>query len=851
MSITTLSLYESLLKHDRHCAWWGLDTADPTVDDSGHGHTLTALATPSNAAGLVAHGDGGASGCRDFNGSTGGYFCNGTVMADPDTQPGFLYLQEATSATADIAFTTGTVEANDLLLVALVHPTATATISSAPAGWTQVGSTLNFTAGALAVYKRTPSVQEPPALYTWTWNSTGALYAVLLGYRGANTAVSGLIFDSGQQATASGQFHATTVETYPKYARVLAIYGADMAGTITPATVDANVRVNGGNGDSKIVAVDYPLITSGSTSKSASTSIAAQLGTMLITFGSPDVVAYNSLDTLDEKVSFTCLINADTIVGGDTIVRKHQAWGMHLATGQLKFLYRDGGGVDRTVNGPTLSAGTTYHVVMADDGTNIHWWVNGTHTTAARLGTAGYTTNTNRISIGHYFDGSTTQDFFDGRIDELTIANGPISNQMATAYYTAHNAGTFGTSLGGLTTLPRPKLEIAWPSSPSDEFLVWEDVTSYLRGSPLSITRGRNFELDRIETGRMDFILSSRAREFVMDSALSPFYPNVKPTRAVRWRAQAAVDGVVYPRFFGYLEGWPMRRTASGSDQVAAMTSADVFKTLSLDKVELSTVRQQELSGVRLRAVLGEIDGIVLSVQDGQSEVIGDDLNGQNRLEHAYQVVETDGGVMFASGEGIVTFQDRHYRSISERTVRATYDDRSATFPLIHQEPEIDEARLFTAARVTPASGNTKSVTGDAQSVKDHYTRTKELTTLHALDSDAQAMAEAYANRYAIPRMRIPSVLVNGRGSTTPASMWATVLSHDISHRIKTIERVSGDGSAVSREHFVEGMTETWEPMNLRIAFSVSPADLDGDYWLLGSGELGDASGITSTVLGW
>ena len=87
MSITTLNLYESLLQHDRPLAWWGLDTADPTADDSGHGWTLTAVGAPANAASLLTRGDSGASGSRDFGGAADAYFVNGTVNALGDPPP--------------------------------------------------------------------------------------------------------------------------------------------------------------------------------------------------------------------------------------------------------------------------------------------------------------------------------------------------------------------------------------------------------------------------------------------------------------------------------------------------------------------------------------------------------------------------------------------------------------------------------------------------------------------------------------------------------------------------------------------------------------------------------------------
>jgi len=125
------------------------------------------------------------------------------------------------------------------------------------------------------------------------------------------------------------------------------------------------------------------------------------------------------------------------------------------------------------------------------------------------------------------------------------------------------------------------------------------------------------------------------------------------------------------------------------------------------------------------------------------------------------------------------------------------------------------------------------------------------VTTLHASDNDAQAMAEAVAHRYATPRTRIPSLLLQPSAYSSPAVMWALVLAHELSDRIKTVERPIGDTSAVTREHFIEGVSHSISGDDWIVRFSLSPAELDGEYWLLGSGQLDDSVGITSTRLGW
>jgi hypothetical protein len=198
-----------------------------------------------------------------------------------------------------------------------------------------------------------------------------------------------------------------------------------------------------------------------------------------------------------------------------------------------------------------------------------------------------------------------------------------------------------------------------------------------------------------------------------------------------------------------------------------------------------------------------------------------------------------------------VTFQDRLHRTRYETTVRATYGDGGgAELPMKHLEPRTDEARLFTAAAITPASGNVKSSLDIANSLQ-FFVRTKEVTTLHASDNDAQAMAEAYSLRYSTPRTRIPQVQVQPAAYSTPSTMWATVLGHELSHRIRTVERPIGDTTAVTRDHYIEGISHAITGQDWIVTFSVSPAELDGE-WALADVALADVlSGTTTCRAGW
>lgn len=849
MSITTLSLIESLIQHDRPSAWWGLDTADPLVDDSGNGYTLTALAAPTNSASLFTRGDTGASGCRDFNGTTQGYFTNGKVTAVADGPPAFHASSEgeATASTTLTLISPDGIQVGDLILYIAINATAAATVTTAPTGYTQVGSTLNAGSHAAAVYKKTAvQADTVPQEVKIIWNSADDLLGGMLVYRGLDTGVSGLIFDSGQQATSSDTFHFTTTESYPDAARQVVIWTKDIYSQLNPDITGKTQRISTyhhGNLSTELQVVDYEQPLAGSGRRNATTTDATQLGAFILTFGSPRKVLDDTFDTITGGLCIYATINVDTVAAGSrTILYKQGAWILQVDTATVRFWYHDGTAFRSHNASPTLSTGTTYRIWVKDDGSNITFFINGTKTTVARFNALPYATNTNRISVAHFWNGAAASEFLDGRIDELAIFTAPLSDQQILAHETAATAGTFGGYIHRDTSgkFPRVKLELATDSKPTDYCHVFSDVTTKTRINPgITCQRGRNFELDRMGAGTMSFVLANRDRSF----------DSLKPRRVVRLRAQTAIDGVVFPIFFGYTEAPRHGRPGSGLDQTVQLTATDAFKAISLDKINDTFVRSSEMPGARIAAVLESVTSPPAAIDAGVHEIVGDDLQGINRLDHCQGVAETDGGVFFADARGRYVFQDNQYRSKFERTVRATYggENTTATYVCKEFEPEVDETRLYTAAAVTPASGVVQRMENAAAAL-EYFPLTKEVSTLHSVDSDALAMATHIVNAYSAPLVRVLTLSVQPIHHPMPTTptVWAVVLGHEISHRIKTIEKMTG-GSEVPREHFIEGITHTITGSDWIVGLPVSPTELEGKFFIVGTSQIGDAN----AVIGW
>ena len=259
------------------------------------------MGTPANAASLLTRGDSGASGSRDFGGAADAYFVNGTVNASGDPP---AYRNGGRAAVFIGAFSTCTVDTpwdvqvGDLLLAAFVHSTNTATVSTPPAGWTQVGTTLNFTAGALAVYKKVAVLADTTAsTMSLIWSTTGNLTAFAVCYGPCDRDILGLILDSGgSRQPRAPATHSTTAENYPNGAMQLAIWAGDFGGTITPdpSGLIAEDFSNNESAAPNLTFARYEQTSAGSGSRYCTTSVGTNLGAVLVTVGNPDVVDHQT-----------------------------------------------------------------------------------------------------------------------------------------------------------------------------------------------------------------------------------------------------------------------------------------------------------------------------------------------------------------------------------------------------------------------------------------------------------------------------------------------------------------------------------------------------------------------------
>lgn len=100
------------------------------------------------------------------------------------------------------------------------------------------------------------------------------------------------------------------------------------------------------------------------------------------------------------------------------------------------------------------------------------------------------------------------------------------------------------------------KLEVAFASQPMAASPTWTDISTYGSAvNPLGRGYGRPDEFSDVQPGTLSVLLNNSDGRFTRGRAASPYYPNVKNGRRIRWSMIYASN--TYVRFDGHVNEWP------------------------------------------------------------------------------------------------------------------------------------------------------------------------------------------------------------------------------------------------------------------------------------------------------
>ena len=356
----------------------------------------------------------------------------------------------------------------------------------------------------------------------------------------------------------------------------------------------------------------------------------------------------------------------------------------------------------------------------------------------------------------------------------------------------------------------------------------------------LHVRRGRQFERDAIQSGRLTFTLDNAAGD------LWPATAGGTPPRQIRPGLQARVEAewknVVYPLFTGFIESWEPSVTPGQS--IVTVTAYDGLKLLATRQLS-TTGYAQALTGSRVAQVLNDVDwpSSLRLLDPGHLSVTASGaLTRVSAREHLNAVLTAEQGYIFIDGAGRFVFHDRAAR-VRKTTAQAVFGPktRGAVPALPFADPvfEMTDVRVVNDASVTRTGGTAQTAKHKAsQEVYGMRSETLSQVPL-TTDVEARSLAEFRVSQWAEPGMRLRAITL--RPAASPDAIYPHALGREIGDRVT----VRWPPAGIDADFFIEGVQHRHRARaGWTTQWWLSPASTL-TYWRLGvtgASELGQTT---------
>jgi hypothetical protein len=349
--------------------------------------------------------------------------------------------------------------------------------------------------------------------------------------------------------------------------------------------------------------------------------------------------------------------------------------------------------------------------------------------------------------------------------------------------------------------------------------VVFLDITD--RMISLSVSRGKNRELDRFNAGSLAVSLNNNDRAFDPNFPTSPFAGAIIPRRELR----VTVDGerVIETT----IDDWNFDY-APGGVSTADIEATDDF-TLLARELLTPGIATPQLSGARVTAVLN-MDSVNWPADrrniDAGVSFLGADVFEDNALSYLQKVEESEQGLLFVGKNGDIVFRDRLDATPTSDSVTVFADDGTG-IPFTSTTVNFGSELLFNSSVVTSGAGT--AVAGNDRSQTAYGVSVVELETLVSTQVQLQNLADFVVQKYGDPEYRFESVSIN-LNTIAPADK-ATCLGLEIGDIISVKFTPNDIGAPIEQFGQIISIGHNIETTRHDMALSV--ASLDWSFLVL------------------
>jgi hypothetical protein len=342
----------------------------------------------------------------------------------------------------------------------------------------------------------------------------------------------------------------------------------------------------------------------------------------------------------------------------------------------------------------------------------------------------------------------------------------------------------------------------------------------------ISITRGRNRELEQYNAGTASVRFKDPQRILDPLNASSPYYPYVGPRQPI----QIYANGIAI--YTGFVTDWDLEYDFVVDGDVNTASCADAFTVLANQNMNEWTPTAQ-LTGARIEAVLNRPEVTYqgpYSLEAGSSTLGAFQVSdGTNVLNYLQLVSASEQGNLWITATGSLAFQGRTYNpTVSD----LTFSDDGSGIQYSKLTNAFGDELLYNYIQTQSPAGASPETTSDATSISlyqaQQYTK---LDLLNSTTAEVAALGNYLLGRYKDPVLRFTGLEVQLAALNYDDQY--TVLGAEITYITSVTKTFSvGTPATVTQNLFVSGIRHNITPGSHTVGFTFESVDGNGYFTL-------------------
>jgi hypothetical protein len=366
---------------------------------------------------------------------------------------------------------------------------------------------------------------------------------------------------------------------------------------------------------------------------------------------------------------------------------------------------------------------------------------------------------------------------------------------------------TFGVSyLGGTDVL-------GTSSSPNWSTISISDIRA------ISIRRGRTREDQSNQPGNLTVTLDNRSGTYDPDNSSSPYYWNLYSTlmAGMDIRLSATYGGTTYVIYRGKIEMIDVDNSLDPTVTFRCVDSLAYFGRVQLSSLG-SPAYSGDTSSVRIGRILDTIGFSASARSLTGSRTLQATSYGSSALALMEEATNCEFGRFHIDRQGNAV--EIPYENLFSTTNRFTLSD-ARTADTIEYDTIVTApgAKYLTNTVTLTAATGTPTATNNL-SILRYGTWTKTYSYPLLDSATAAALAQIFADRYALPKTRVERIEFDALGLS---SVWANLLQTDLGDRCSVL-RTTVDSRSLSFTSCIESLNHDITPNSWRVSLDLSPA---------------------------